>query len=404
MTRTTTPVRSLAPSPSRITDFISLGVIARAFPLSRIQKVLAETHKSSVRQRQLPAHVVVYYVLALTLFFDASSKEVLRILLEGLKSLFPNQLIKATGKSGISQARTRLGSEPLKRLHEALVTPIATPHTRGAHFHHWNIVSIDGSSLSLEDTDENAAVFHRPAASRGESAFPKLRFVSLVENGTHVLFGTEFDSFSTSEQVLAERVFHHLRPGMFCLADRNFYGFKLWKLAANTQADPLWRVKKNLSLPVEAVLSDGSYLSTVYSNNSQRRKKKGGLVVRVIEYRLDGVPDAEPLYRLITTVLNPKLASAVELAALYHERWEIETVLDELKPHLKGAGILLRSKTPELVRQEFYALLMTHFAIRGLMHEAALKDDLDPDQLSYLHAIRVIRRTLPRFVATPPKA
>ena len=193
-----------------------------------------------------------------------------------------------------------------------------------------------------------------------------------------------------------------LGPAMLCLADRNFFSFAFWEKAASTGADLLCRVKKNLVLPCQARLADGSYLSTIYASPTARRKNQGGVQVRVIEYALEGLPGAEPLYRLVTTILDPDEAPAQELAALYHERWEIETALGELKTHLRGAQIVLRSKKPELVRQEFYGLVMAHFAVRGLMHEAALGADVDPDQLSFVHAVRVVRRKLPRFVATPP--
>jgi len=192
--------------------------------------------------------------------------------------------------------------------------------------------------------------------------------------------------------------------GMLCLADRQFFGFGLWSLARQTGADLLWRIKKNARLPRERQLPDGSYLSHIYPSDKDRRRKTNGVAVRVIDYCLDGIADAEPIYRLVTTILDHDKAPAAQLAALYHERWEIETALDELKTHLRGARIVLRSKTPDLVRQEFYGLLMAHFAIRGLMHEAALKADEDPDRLSFLHAVRVIRRKLPRFAAIPPSA
>ena len=155
--------------------------------------------------------------------------------------------------------------------------------------------------------------------------------------------------------------------------------------------------------PCEQRLADGSYLSRIYPSQQDRRRQRHGVVVRVIDYRLEGVAGAEPIYRLVTTRLDPEPAPAPELAALYHERWEIETALDELKTHLRGARIVLRSKRPELVRQEFYGLMMAHFATRGLMHEAALKADEDPDRLSFVHAVRVIRRKLHNFAAIPPR-
>ncbi len=162
--------------------------------------------------------------------------------------------------------------------------------------------------------------------------------------------------------------------------------------------------RKNIHLPCEKRLPDGSYLSRIYSSQQDQRRGRNGIIVRVIEYRLEGVEGAESLYRLATTILDHELAPAAELAALYHERWEIETAFDELKTHLRGAHIVLRSKTPDLVRQEFYGLLMAHFAVRGLMHEAALSTDEDPDRLSFLHAVRVVRRKLAAFGAIPPSA
>ena len=399
--------RTLAELPpgSWITDYISLGVLTKVIPMERIQSVLKATGKASQRQRDLPAHVVVYYVIALALYMQSSYREVLRCLLEGIQWLTdPTAALKVAGKSGISQARTRLGSEPLRQLHDEVVGPIAVASTQGAWYQGRRLVSIDGSTLDVADEQGNQRAFGRPAASRGQSAYPQVRFVSLVEGGTHVLFGSRVAGVATGEITLAREVISVLQKGMLCLADRNFYGFKLWNQAAATGADLLWRVKTNLRLPCDQRLADGSYLSRVYGSAQDFRRQQNGGVVRVIEYQLEGVAEAEPLYRLITTILDPDPASAAELAALYQERWEIETALDELKTHLRGGGIVLRSKTPELVRQEFYGLMMAHYAVRGLMHEAALKADVDPDTLSYLHAVRVVRRKLPSFVSIPPSA
>jgi len=349
--------------------------------------------------------VVVYYAIALALYMQSSYREVLRCLLEGVQWLLdPGVRLKVAGNSGISQARTRLGWEVMRQLHDELVKPIAVASTKGAWYRGLRLVSIDGSTLEVADETANDKAFGRPGASRGTSAFPQLRFVSLVENGTHVLFGTQLGAYASGEITLAKAVLSALRKGMLCLADRNFFGFQLWVQARSTGADLLWRIKTNARLPREQALADGSYLSRIYSSESDRRHQRNAITVRVIEYRLQGVSDAEPIYRLLTSLLDPQGAPANELAALYHQRWEIETALAELKTHLRGAKIVLRSKTPDLVRQEFYGLMMAHFAVRGLMHEAALKADIDPDELSFLHAVRVVRRKLTTSHAIPPSA
>jgi len=391
------------PSGTRITDYISLGVVTKTFPVTAIADVLQSTGRASIRQRDLPAHVVVYYVIALALYMQSSYRETLRCLLEGIQWLWgPGTVVKVVGKSGISQARTRLGWKPIQQLHDKVVKPIAGESTKGAWYRRWLLVSLDGSTLDIADEKENEAAFGRPSASRGTSAFPQLRFVSLVENGTHVLFGTRMGGVKTGEITLAKEVLPSLRNGMLCLADRNFFGFKLWNQACGTGSDLLWRVRKNLRLPCEERLPDGSYLSRVYESPKDQRHRINGVAVRVIEYRLEGVEGAELTYRLLTTIQDREKAPATELAALYHERWEIETALDELKTHLRGSRMILRSKTPDLVRQEFYGLMMAHFAVRGLMHEAAISGNEDPDQLSFLHAVRVVRRKMARFAAIPP--
>src|SRR5215472_586509 len=303
--------RTLAelPAGSRITDYISLGVIAKFFPAEKIREVLEQTKRASIRERDLPAHVVVYYVIALALYMRSSYREVLR---------------------------SRLGAEPLKKLYAAVVAPIAGKRTKGSWYRQWQLVSLDGSTLDVADTTDNDQAFGRPGSRRGSSAFPKIRFVALLENGTHVLWGAHMDRYATDELTLAEKVIASLRQGMLCMADRFFPSYKFWRTAAKTGADLLWRTRRNARLDVEKRLLDGSYLSRIYASTNDWRKRRNGVLVRVIDYRLKNVTDAEPLYRLITTILDPEPAPAKELAALYHERWEIETTLDELKTHLRG--------------------------------------------------------------------
>jgi transposase IS4-like protein len=250
------------PAGSRITDYISLGVIAKYFPLEKVHAVLEKTGRASRRERDLPAHVVMYYVIALALYMRSSYREVLRCLLEGVQWLLnPSMPLKVAGKSGISQARSRLGAEPVRALYELVVTPIAERHTKGAWYRDWRLVSLDGSTLDVADTAENEEAYGRPGASRGSSAFPKLRFVGLLENGTHVLWGARLSEYATDELTLAQEVVPALCQGMLCLADRFFPSYTLWQAAAQTGADLLWRTRQNARLDVDQRLSDGSYLS-----------------------------------------------------------------------------------------------------------------------------------------------
>lgn len=400
--------KDVLPEGVRITDHISLGVIAKTFPKEKVEAAINECGKASKRNRELPARVVVYYVIAMALYMNVGYKEVLRCLLEGVKWIMGSEArVKVSGKSGISQARERLGSEVMEKLHDAVVVPIAARGaggtTRGAWYRQWRIVSIDGSTLDVADEKGNAKEFGRPGGQGGEGAYPQIRFVSLVENGTHVLFGSRMGDCRTGETVLAKETLGFLGEEMLCLADRGFYSFNLWRHAQSTKADLLWRMKKNIKLPCEKRFRDGSFLSRIYDSRDTKRAGES-VTVRVIEYTLDGVPDSEPIYRLITTILDPAQAPAKELAALYSDRWEIETAFDEFKTHLRGNKIVLRSKRPDLVRQEFYGFIMAHYAIRGLMHEAALKADEDPDRLSYVHAVRVIRRKMAAAAAIPPQS
>jgi hypothetical protein len=398
--------RKAASAGPRLSDFFGQSALGKVLPLARVQAVLAATGRASQRQRDLPAQVMVYYVVALALFMGHSYREVLRQLQAGLARLLgPEEDLQVASKAGISQARTRLGAEPLRQLYAQVVRPLAQAGTQGAWYRRWRLVSLDGSTLAVPDTPANAEAFGRPGSSRGRSGYPLLRFVSLLENGTHVLFGAALGAYRTGETTLAKEVVGRLRRGMLCVADRNFFSFTLWQQARGTGAHLLWRVKANLVLPCEQRLPDGSSLSTLYPDRRTRRKRRGGVRVRVIEYALTGTPRTGEKYRLLTSLLEWTKAPAQELAGLYPERWEIETSLDEFKTHLRGgAAIVLRSLTPELVRQEFWGFLLAHFVVRGLMHEAALAAGEDPDQLSFTHSLHVLRRTLPELVVFPPSA
>ncbi len=395
--------RKALPAKVDVAHLISAGVLASVCPRALIEDVLAATGKSSQRERLLPAPAVVYYVMALALWREAPLEEVLRVVCEGLQWLGGGQAeaVQAS-KSAISQARTRLGSEVMRQLAERVLRPLAPPGAPGAWYRGLRVMALDGSCMDVADEAANAEFFGYPGAPRGQSAFPQARLLGLVECGTHVVTAAEVAPYGRSEQAMAAQLLPaKLRPEMLVLADRNFFGFKLWQIACASGARLVWRVKADRKLPVEQMLSDGSYLSTVF--DSEDRRRSAGQVVRVIDYELrDSATPSEDSYRLVTNILDPAQAPALELAALYHERWEIEGVFDEFKTHLRANSTVLRSKTPELVLQELWGLLLAHFAIRQLMTQAAWPRSLDPDRLSFTHAVRVIKRKLPQAAAVPP--
>ncbi len=395
--------RKALPAQVDVAHLISAGVLASVCPRALIEEVLADTGKASQRERLLPAPAVVYYVMALALWREAPLEEVLRVVCEGLQWLGGGEAgaVQAS-KSAISQARTRLGPQVMRRLADRVLRPLAISGAPGAWYRGLRVMALDGSCMDVADEAANAAYFGYPGVSRGQAAFPQARVLGLVECGTHAVVAAGIAPYSHSEQVMAAELLPaKLSADMLVLADRNFYGFKLWQIACASGAKLAWRVKSNLGLPVQQLLADGSYLSTVF--DSADRARLSGQVVRVIDYTLqDSATPVHDSYRLVTNLLDPQAAPALELAALYHERWEIEGVFDEFKTHLRANSTVLRSKTPELVEQELWGLLLAHFAIRQLMAQAAWPRGLDPDRLSFTHAVRVIKRKMPQAAAVPP--
>ena len=379
----------------RLSDHVALGVLTRTFPPGLVDEVIEVSGRGEQRSRLLPARLVVYYVLGLALFSESSYEEVMRNLVEGLSwQAGWRQQWKMPSKSAIFQARQRLGPEPLVELFERGCGPLATEHTPGAWYRDWKLVAIDGTTLDVPDTSDNGAAFGRPGASRGSSAFPQARLVAFAECGSHAMTGAAIGPYGDSEQALTRQLLEHLGPGMLCLADRGFAGFPLFEAAQATGADLLWRAKSNAVLPVLERFNDGSFRSEIVAT-PDKYKRENVLAVRVIEYTIEdpGRPDTGERYRLLTTILDPAAAPADELAALYAERWEIETALDELKTHQRGPKMVLRSKTPAGVRQEIYGHLCTHYAIRALMSTAAGDEEIDPDRISFTRTLRAARRS-----------
>jgi hypothetical protein len=380
---------------------ISLGSIVRYFPIDQIQQILKESGRQSQRVRKLPADLMVYWTVAFGLFLSEGAREILRRVVRRKPGRWDEQLEDVATESAISQSRTRLGSVAVQRVYETLVRPLATRVTIGAWFRRWRLISLDATILDVADTPKNARAFRRPGVSHGSAAYPQVRLVSLLENGTHILFGAKTASCRTHEARLARKVVGQLPKDSLCLADRAFFGYSLWQQARATGAELLWRVKSDAILPKLEKLSDGSYRTKIYPSTKARRDDVDGIPVRLIEFTIETRTHQES-YRLLCSILDHRKAPAIQLAHLYNRRWTIETVFAELKTTLRGKGIVLRGKTPEHIRQEIYGLLMAHFGVRAFMLEAALTQKIEPSDLSFLHALRVVHRYLPLYVSFPP--
>ncbi len=391
----------------RLSDHVALGVLTRTFPPALVDAVLADTGRAEQRTRLLPARLVVYYVMALALFAQASYEEVMRNLTEGLAFADGWRREPAMpSKSAIFQARARLGVAPLEVLFDRACVPLGTPDTPGAFYRSWRVVSLDGTTIDVADTEANAASFGRAGTGRGEgSAFPQVRVVALGECGTRAIFAAAMASYHTGEVTLAKQLTGGLRPGMLCLADRGFTAHPLFTAAAASGADLLWRAKGSAVLPVLERFPDGSFRSELVATPDKRAREQV-TAVRVVEYAVEdpGRPQAgETRYRLLTTILDPGRAPADELAALYAQRWEIESTFDELKTHQRGPRVMLRSRTPEGVRQEAYGVLCVHYAIRALMRAAGDDAGVDPDRVSFTRSLRAARRSVRTQQGTAPR-
>jgi hypothetical protein len=388
------------PTDERLSDRVAIGLLTRTFTPAAVDAAVATTDRAEVRSRLLPARVTVYYVLAMCLFSGQGYEEVMRLLVGGLEWMSRwRRAWTVPSTAAIAKARARLGAEPLRALFAAVVHPLATEATRGSWYRGLRLVAMDGATLDVPDTTENDEHFGRPVSSRGEGkgAFPQIRLVGVAECGTHAMFAAAIGPYGTAERTLATQVLPALRPGMLLMADRGFTSFELWQTAAATGADLLWRATSVFSLPVLQELPDGSYLSHLI------RKDRRPITVRVIEYTIDDAPTPEGKhYRLVTTLLDHQHAPALELAELYAQRWEFKTALDELKTHQRGAKVVLRSKSPDGVEQELWGFLLVHWAIRELMHIAALDADVDSDRVSFIRTLRLARRTVTEQAAFSP--
>ena len=400
--------KALLGSGARLADHLSASLLARVVPAEVVNDVLNAHGCNSQRLRSFPAVVGVYYCMALSLYPEAAYEEVFAAVSQGLAWAADAAEPVRVSKASISVARAKIGAAPLGELVQRCCVPMAEARYHPKAFYRGlRLVAMDGSNFELPDEADNVEHFGRPGSRTGVAGYPQAKCAVLVECVTHAILGANLGPYRAPEWDVCKPLLRALTPGMLCMADRGFNGYEHWREARATGAQLLWRCSEGRLLPrlQDQDLPDGSYLSTIAPTGVGRAQAKAqAIVVRVIEYALPGLPDALPRYRLITTLLDPQAAPALELAALYHQRWQIEAVFDELKTHLLRGRRVLRSKTAQLVRQEFYGWVLAHYAVRWLMHQGATRHRMPHEHLSFVSHIQLLRREQPLSGAFPPSA
>jgi Insertion element 4 transposase N-terminal/Transposase DDE domain len=389
---------------ARLADYLSASLLARVVPAGVVNEVLDAHGRNSQRLRSFPAIVGVYYTIALSLYPEAAYEEVFAAVAQGLAWAAGASQPARVSKVSISLARSKIGAAPLQELVRRCCVPMAEERVHPQAFYKGlRLVAIDGSHFELPDEADNEAYFGRPGSRTGIAGYPQALCAVLVECTTHAILGANVGPYRASEWAVCQPLLASLRMGMLCMADRGFSGYEHWSQAQATGAQLLWRCAANRVLPRHKELPDGSYLSAIMPTGvSKAQAQERAIVVRVIEYALPGLAESEPRYRLLTTLLDPAQAAALELAALYHQRWQVEQVFDELKTHLLQSRRVLRSKTAELVRQEFYGWVLAHYAVRWLLHQGASRHRIPPENLSFASHVQLLRREQAPSGAFPP--
>jgi Insertion element 4 transposase N-terminal/Transposase DDE domain len=397
-------IKAVLGNAARLTDYLSTSLLARMYPSEFIGQLLDANQCNSVRQRSFPATAVVYYTMALSLYPDAAYGDVFDAVTQGLAWRDHSEPPATLKSSSISDARSKVSWSVFKQLQEQCCQPLASIDScPDAFYRGLRLMAIDGSNFEVPDEPENIAEFGYPGSRTGQAGYPQAQCAVLVECATHAIVGANIGAYRDAEWTVCKPLLSRLNASMLLMADRGFNGYEHWCSAKATGAQLLWRCAANRQLPVLKELADGSFLSEIRPRQGPLRNDKSAAVtVRVIEYSLPGTNGDQTRYRLLTTLLDPAQAPALELAALYHERWEVESVFDELKTHLRQSKRVLRSKKPDLVRQEFYAWAMTHYAVRWLMFSAATAHETTPRKLSFTGSVRILQRAQPQSGAIPP--
>jgi hypothetical protein len=390
------------PTPNASCILDRLAGLSKVIPPEVMEQALIETGRINQRACTLSHRVMLWVVLAMGVLTQLPIRQVFK----HARRMRPGD--KTPSRSNLCEARQRLGVEPLRRVFQTVVRPLATPDTPGALYKGLRLMGIDGTVQDAPDTPANAARFGRSSGGRGDGAFPQVRKVSLVELGTHVEVALAIGGWQDSEQKLVGKLWDHIPADALLIEDRGFFSYDHWKTLDARGVKLLIRMKSNLILRPLEHLPDGSYLAKIYPSSHHRDKDRDGIVVRVIEYTL-----ADPqrtghgeTHRLVTNLFDVATYPALELACLYHERWEVELVYDEQKTHQDprrpGKPAHFRSQTPAGIEQEVYALSLGHYVMRALMVEAAKGDNLDVDRLSFTGCLRILQARLPECDSSTP--
>jgi hypothetical protein len=401
---------------SSLTDAIGIGTLTRLVPRELVDEVVASHGRTEIRKNKIPARVVVYFVMALSLFYGDGYEEVIRKLAGGLRYIGTwKREWSVPTSSGLCQARQRLGPDVMRELFDRVAVPCALRSTAGAWLSGRRLMAVDGVGLEASDSEENAAYFGY-AGKKEKCSLPFVHMAAMVECGTHAVVAAEIGKAGEGEDTLSRRILSGgaVEQGMVVMADAGLYSYQSLRMIIDAGADAIFRVGANVGLPVLEWLPDGSYISYIAGSGEKsrhyRKLQSGrakvtdypGTRVRAVDYEVTDRGDRDEIITLVTTILDPGDVPAAELAAAYHERWEAELVFDEIKTHQRGAATVLRSRKPEMVEQEIWGLLLTHYGIRNLMTEAADQAELDPDRMSFIRALRVVRRQVSDQAAFSP--
>ena len=373
--------------------------IETAIPIDVIEQTIGETKVREERVRKLPSSLVVCLVIAMSLWSNDSMSGVLKNLVNGLSREWTKlgKYWRVPNSASISEARARLGSQVMSRLFERVARPLATNQTPGAWLGGLRVMAVDGTVLDVPDSKANARVFGYPASRQGtQAAFPKVRVVMLIEAGTHLIVDALMCPYRIGERVRAKKLLRSVSEGMLLMWDRGLHSYAMVQATLATGCKYLGRVPANAKFPVEKALDDGSYLTWIHPDGKSKKKGGSKILVRVIEYTIDS-GQGKHSYRLITSLLDIGLFPALLLATEYHQRWEIENTIDELKTHLNGRKTPIRSLQPRAVVQEIYGWLLAHYAVRHLMFTAAQQAGISPLRLGFTGTLTVLRRAIADF-------